>query len=721
MLKKLLAAVGAIALTLGLVVLVAGPASAHNHTVDASCAAGVSVNLTDYATGKPNANHVTVWVDNTTTPVKDVNFGGSFVQTFPFASGSATHSYRVKVWAYDDQQYSFDTGVKTVSGCTEAIKAANASYVNPVCQSAGVYGGGGYTIPTRQTGVQYQVKNSANQWVDKSPGTYPAAPGAVIHIQAVPTSSAYTLSGQTSWDFTLANPDPSKCVVPVAPTADTSKCLPNGPGQSTTASYTIVPTAGVVYKLSNGTVVTGKIIVSSFPTTVVITASPVGSSVFPANATKSWTFHFSSAGTCTVTVTPATVTPQQSVCEGPGSSSTNGYTVTQTTGVTYQVMSGNSWVTITKYGFTDLGKGATSVMIRAVAVAGYALSGTQSWPFTFTDAGTCLQQTAVPDPAFVNTQCDATHPGQTTLGSYEVLTGDHVTFQVVVNGAAPVAISKGTVYSANPGDVVTILVTPDTGYTIYPVLNSTKFTFTYATPGLCLVNTVPVTPTATSQTCLTSDGQLPDPGQPATLTDAFLTIPYTQGVAYFINGTRVPDATNQKAQDIVEKPGAYRVTALALTGYELSSAYPADGWPFTLTSAEPCGQLVTHPLVSPAATQVQLGCFAGGSYTLSNDLSDPAAIVWTVNGSTVSQGTYKVSSASTVKVHAEANGPSYGLESGAQQDWTFVFQQPTTCDLTTLALTGSSPTGWIALGYLMLVSGLGLIAVRFVRRRGEQA
>jgi hypothetical protein len=721
MLKKILAAVGAVALTLGLVALVAGPASAHNHTVDASCAAGVSVNLTNYATGTPNGNHVTVWVDNTTTPVKDVNFGGSFVQTFPFASGSATHSYRVKVWAYDDQQYSFDTGVKTITGCTESVTAAAASKSDPVCQSAGVYGGGGYTIPTEQTGVQYQVENSSAQWVDTAAGTYPAAPGAVIHIRAVPSSSAYTLSGTTTWDFTLTNPDASHCVVPVAPHASPAACVSGGPGQSTTASYTIVPTTGVVYKLNDGTVVTGTVTVTSFPATIVINATPVGSYVFPANATRSWTFTFASAGECLVTVTPAAVTPQQSVCEGPGSSSTNGYTVTQTGGVVYQVKSGDSWVTITAYGFTDLGKGASTVQIRAVADTGYALSGTQSWSFTFTSAGTCLQQTTVPDPTFVNTQCDASHPGQSTLGSYEVLTGDHVTFQVVVNGAAPVAISKGTVYSANPGDVVTILVTPDTGYTIFPVLDSTKFTFNYATPGLCLVNTVPVTPKATSQTCLTSDGQLPDPGQPAILTDAYLTIPSTVGIAYYINGSRVAASTNQQPQDIVEQPGIYRVTALALTGYALDPSYPTDGWSFTLTSAEPCGQLITHPLVSPAATQVQLGCFAGGSYTLSNDLSDPAAILWTVNGSAVSQGTYKVTTASTVKVHAEANGPSYGLESGAQQDWTFVFQQPTSCDLTTLALTGSSPTGWIALGYLMLVSGLGLIAVRFVRRRGEQA
>ncbi len=42
--------------------------------------------------------------------------------------------------------------------------------------------------------------------------------------------------------------------------------------------------------------------------------------------------------------------------------------------------------------------------------------------------------------------------------------------------------------------------------------------------------------------------------------------------------------------------------------------------------------LPTEPLVTPAAASTQIGCFSNGSYTLSNDLNDPAAVIWTVNG-----------------------------------------------------------------------------------------
>ncbi|MES1169864.1 MAG: hypothetical protein ABUL47_04160, partial [Leifsonia sp.] len=146
MLKKLLAALGTLALVLGLVALVAGPASAHNHTVSASCAAGVSVSLTNYATGDATKhNTVSVWIDGVQV-TDNPSFGGSFSQTYPFSTGQASHTYRVKVTAYDDAQYSFDTGTKTVGGSETAVTpAAPPKPTNPYCTAANTIGGGGYT------------------------------------------------------------------------------------------------------------------------------------------------------------------------------------------------------------------------------------------------------------------------------------------------------------------------------------------------------------------------------------------------------------------------------------------------------------------------------------------------------------------------------------------------------------------------------------------------
>jgi len=251
---------------------------------------------------------------------------------------------------------------------------------------------------------------------------------------------------------------------------------------------------------------------------------------------------------------------------------------------------------------------------------------------------------------------------------------------------------------------------------ITPAITTEHLTHTFAAaPVNCLVKADFIQPTATSQVCevTTTDGL--DGKITHTLKDAFITIPSladSPHVTYFIDNVVAAPG------DHVLKPDSYTVSAVANAGYFLQG-YNGP-WTEVLTSATPCSDLITHPLVDPAAVQVQLGCFTNGSYTLSNDLSDAAALIWTVNGSTVSQGTYKVTSASTVVIHATTSGPSYGLETGATTDWTFHFVRPTNCDLTTLALTGSSPTGWIVFGYLLLVSGLTLVAVRFARRREGQ-
>jgi hypothetical protein len=751
-LKKLLAALGTLALVLGLVALVAGPASAHNHTVSASCDAGVAVNLTNYATGDASKhNTVSVWIDGVQV-TNNPSFGASFSQTYPFSTGQASHTYRVLVTAYDNNAaYGFDTGVVTVTGCETAVTPAAATSTNPYCTAAGMVGGGGYTIPTQQTGVQYQLWNGS-QWNNIAAGTYPANPGAVIKIQAIATSGYKLKAGSTTaWTFTLSSPDASKCVVPVPPTADASECTAT-PGSSTTATYTIPnASAGYTFFLQGSAtpLVGGTVDVTSFPTTIVIVATANPGYTFPTGTTTTWTFTFSSPGDCHVNVTPAVVVPHYASCTGPGVSSDNGYTITATPGVIYHL---STSATPLSAGFHSLGSGAGSVEILATAEAHYALTGTADWTFTFVAATDCLVKAPAGDPVFVDAVCDAAHPGVAFLGTYTVLLADHVHYVASVNGSTPpTALVVGVDNQAQPGDVVVITPIADAGYVVSPAIGSEKLTHTFAVPGDCLVKADFVQPKATSQSCVvtgTDDGLSPADTQTGavsesrlstaslstsvnakltaaalpqvksvvthTLTDAFITIPSiadSPHVTYFINNVVAAPG------DHILAPGTYLVAAMANTGYFLTG-YNGP-WTEVLTSAVPCGDLITHPLVDPSAVQVKMGCVADGSYTLSNDLSDAAALIWTVNGSTVSQGTYKVTTPSTVVVHTAVSGPSYGLEDGATTDWTFHFVRPTSCDLTTLALTGSTPTGWIVFGYILLVSGLALVAVRFARRREE--
>ena len=518
MLKKLLAALGTLALVFGLVALVAGPASAHNHTVSASCEAGVSVDLTNYATGDASKNNtVAVWIDGVQV-TNNPSFGGSFSQTYPFSAGQASHSYRVVVTAYDDATYGFDTGVVTVRGCETAVTPAASTSTNPYCTAAGTVGGGGYTIPTQQTGVQYQLWNPATStWSNISGGTYNANPGDVIKIQAIPTSSYKLKQGATSsWTFTLSTPDASKCVVPVPPTADASECTAT-PGSSTTATYTI-PNAPAGYSFflqGSATPLTGGTVqVTTFPTTIVIVATANPGYTFPAGTTATWTFTFSSPGDCHVNVTPAAVAPQYASCTGPGVSSDNGYTITATPGVIYH-LAGSA--TPLSAGFHSLGSGAGSIDVQASAEAHYALTGTVDWPFTFVAATDCVIPVPAGDPVFVDGTCGADGRGPVTLGTYTVLLADHVHYVATVNGVGPTPLTVGIANTAQPKDVVVITPIADSGYVVSPSIANEKLTHTFADPGLCKADFVK--PAATSQSCVvtgTDDGLTTDTAETST-------------------------------------------------------------------------------------------------------------------------------------------------------------------------------------------------------------
>ncbi len=241
-----------------------------------------------------------------------------------------------------------------------------------------------------------------------------------------------------------------------------------------------------------------------------------------------------------------------------------------------------------------------------------------------------------------------------------------------------------------------------------------------ANPTDCGKVSASVTPSAivTDQTCNTQDLEKPFK------VNGFITVGNLTGVTYTITAdkdathTPIPyDAVTGKTGLLV--PGGYTVHPAAKSGFTLSSA--AD---IRLTIAAydgPCTGLDTHPLVDPSAVQQQIGCNTDGSYTLSSDQQDPAAVVWTVNGSIVSQGTYVVTTAGTYHVVA-APGPGFGFAKDTQTTWDFTFGVPTTCDLKTLALTGSADgMPMLAASGLFMLLGVALVRSGLRTRRRNAA
>lgn len=101
-----------------------------------------------------------------------------------------------------------------------------------------------------------------------------------------------------------------------------------------------------------------------------------------------------------------------------------------------------------------------------------------------------------------------------------------------------------------------------------------------------------------------------------------------------------------------------------------------------------CGDLPTDELVTPTAGMVDLACETDGSYTLDR----VEGIRWFIGDQEVQPGTYVVSAATTVTVRAEAIAPDYGIEPGAQTQWTFTFTEPDDCVLPCLPASAVSYT-----------------------------
>lgn len=708
MLKKILAGVSAVVLSLGLIALVASPASAHDHTVTVTCSS-VKVDLSYYNTSdKSKSNSVEVWI-NGVEVTNNQNFGASFSQTYTFDQGLATNTYRVKVVAWDNSSYSFDTGTVSVDRCPISVTPGTPQFTDAPCAGPGIPGTTGqYFIPTT-AGVTYSVKLGGNS----SSGTYVAAvagwndvpAGTHVWIKAT-ADDGYVFSkyAKTSWDDYVGALSARQCIVSATPHAPTYS-EPICSATDTVSDGTVtIPSgdAGVQYwiKVGGGSytmVAQGAALHYAQGTTVTVKATAldgydlVGSDpkIYPSH-----TFDGADARKCVVAAAPQW---SQFTCTGPGTHTDASYTIVATNHVTYKI--NGSTVTGGPNLVTPL---PSSFTITAVADNHYTLVGASSWDLAFTAGTDCLVNATAGDPLFVDSVCNDGKPGS-TQGSFELVAADHVTYSVNVNGTT--AVMAPGVYNTNPGDVVEITAIPDAGYQL--TNSQSVWDHTFANPGPCTVTATPVKPGVTDQTCTVN----PDGGK-GTLNDGYIDIPNTTGVVYSVNGSPVGAGKDYLS------PGDYTVTAAAQSGYVLSG-YPEGGWVVTIGKADLCGDLVTHPVVTPLVTQVQLGCSTGGSYTLANDLSDATAVIWTVNGSPVAQGTYQVTSPQTVTVHAAANGPDFGFVFGQQQDWTLTFVAATTCDLKTLALTGSTPQGGMLLAYFLLLAGLGIVTVRAVHRHGR--
>jgi len=587
------------------------------------------------------------------------------------------------------------TGAEILAaGCKVPVTPAAPTFTPAVCTD-GAAGNGSYTIPAT-AGIDYWVSTDGGaHYAYKGQGTYPVTPVVTVLVKVTlthATKDIYKLVGTTSWSFTFTSA--GDCVtVPAAPTVTSQVCTVNqdGNGVFTSGYITIAATANVQYYINGSPVSSGKNYLA--PGTYQVTATATNGYALSGYPDGGWSRTIDAANACgNVIPTAPSVSPQ--TCEvdqsGNGSFNSGSITIPVTAGVNYFINGSPA-----ASGVHFLSPGTYTVTAEAIpdqTLAGYPDGG---WSEVIESANPCGVIT--PDSPTVSDQtCTVNEDGKGSYTDGAIVIPASTTVNYFINGA-PAA--EGSHPEAQGTYVVTAVAIADYTLSGYP---DGGWSLTVASALPC-GNATPSDPTVTDQTCTVD-------GTKGFYVDGAITVPASTTVSYFINGVPVTAGSHPEA------PGTYTVTAVAIPNYTLTG-YPDGGWSLTVKSAFPCGDLITHPDVIPTVTFTQLTCTRDGSYTLSNDLGDADAVIWTVDGSPVAPGTYQVTSARTVTVHAEPNGPDFGFSVDTQKDWSFTFAATTTCDLKTLALTGTTPVGGMVLAYFLLIAGIGIVAVRTVRRR----
>lgn len=260
MFKKILAGVVTAVLSLGVVALVAGPASAHHNTINptVTCATDGTYKV-DWAVTNSESNKTEVITVSSNPGVVAVGTSFAFSETKHFTQFvAAPQNLELDLTGFwdgdtttkNDDVYSANSGWfgkdSFPTGCLQVTPSATPQ--PSVCDGPNHFTAPTYTL-TAVTGIAYTVGG-----VPTAAGVYPAVNGGpAVHIEAKVTDPKYKIVGTSTWDFTFTAPP--VCTVEVDPVApDFKQQVCTTPGQHALAKYFIPATVGVIYSVKiNGT------------------------------------------------------------------------------------------------------------------------------------------------------------------------------------------------------------------------------------------------------------------------------------------------------------------------------------------------------------------------------------------------------------------------------------------------------------------------------------
>ncbi|MEZ5189699.1 MAG: hypothetical protein R2717_01620 [Schumannella sp.] len=528
MFKKLFAGLITAVLSLGVVALVASPASAHHNTIKpkVTCAVDGAYTVT-WSVTNSESNKTEVITASNMPDVVPVGTSLGFNETKTFIQ-TVTEPQNLELvltgfWDGDtsttkDDVYSQNSGWwgkdSFPTGCIKVTPEATSS--PSVCTGPNQFSAPSYTLKD-VTGVVYKVDG-----VVTAPGTYPATNGTTVNITAEAANSKYKITGTSSWKFTFTEPE--LCTVEVQPVEpDFQKQVCTGPGQHKLAQYFIPDTTGVIYSVKiNGTetvTATGWYDVPDGVTAVQIIARADEANYYRlkgGDSAKIYDYTVDQAGSCLTEVLPKTPTVSNDTCNvdvAPGVVPPSTYTLyyvehvvyeVSTDGVTYSAVPITADTTFTVAAGTHLYVKATVDDTTKYQAAPF------SYDYQFVDRGDCKAKVRPVEPKWANGYCDDSDvlvdagPGAAVSSrivaaassrfvasaTVTIFPADNVTYYL--DG---VLVAPGT-YDVTPGPH-TVTVTYDT--TKYTLAAGVSLPFEgTVSPGECIPLHPPVTPAVSS-------------------------------------------------------------------------------------------------------------------------------------------------------------------------------------------------------------------------------
>jgi hypothetical protein len=669
MLKKFLAGLTALALSLGMVVLTAGPASAHHSTITATvaCTSPTAATIT-WSVQNWNGGKTGEVVSSTNNLVPaGTQFASNETKQYTqnvTSTGTYTLSVTMKWWDGDSWEN------QTTNSGSKQVKSSDLDDCEPpddtddkieICHAT-ASDSNPYTTP--------EVSKSSIITLDPNGhGTHgdDIIPPFTYIKQGVPGSypgQNWDAYGQAVYADDCDYPD----VKPASPTFTNAQCT--GPGTYGQASYTIPGTANVTYTVSiddgSWTVKAAGTYFVNVGTKVEVHAEAADG--YEIDGTDDWSTTFS-APDCAVDVTPTKPSIVQAVCTGEGQVGDGTFTIPAITGIQYKIWDGDSWQNISA-GVHSAHDGDT-VLIRAYPLSGYGLTDHdhnkeyKSYELEFDDinSSTCDVPAA---PTFTAQVC--TGPGTSSTASYTIPSDTGITYQVRIDGGAWQNVSAGTVDVVTFPRLIEVQALAD-GDIIVPG-STTSWSHNFTSAGDCLVNVYPVAPDWTDSICQsTTTGS----------TQATFEVFATANVTYQVSTSGVDYAPILAGVHNATVGTTVWIKAVPASGYQLAGDTGPWSHAFTdpgecLDPAYPAAAAFTDSVCEPDTTGATQGTYEVFAAThVTYEVSTDGGTTW----APVSVGVHNADPLDSVSIRALADS-GYELKNDTGP-WSHTFADPGTC------------------------------------------